>query len=100
MTVHRENLTVQEVLILQLEGLYREAFIMAERLVLESATRVGVSKEEAFAHIPNFASELRNQFSGLGQVSGQMHGVQLDKVIEDVDRVLNEVKKRNKDLAK
>lgn len=96
---HPENASIQSALISQIEELYRQCFIMAEKLIAESIERVGLQendrKELIIAALPMIALELRNQMSSIAQMAEQAHQTQIDRMYEAVEKVVAELRRRN-----
>lgn len=96
---HPENVSIQAALISQIEELYRQCFILAEKLIAESIGRVGLREEDRkeliIAALPMIALELRGQMSSIAQMADQAHQTQIDRMYEAVEKVVAELRRRN-----
>lgn len=96
---HPENASIQSSLIAQIEELYRQSFIMAEKLIVESIERIGLQENDRrdliIAALPMIALELRNQMSSIAQMADQANSMQIDRMYDAVQKVLDELKRRN-----
>jgi hypothetical protein len=101
---HPENVSIHEALISQIEELYRQSFIMAEKLISESMERIGLQetdrKEMVIAALPMIALELRNQMSAIAQMAEQAGQVHIDRMYEAVQKVVDEMKRRSSGASK
>lgn len=93
---HVEDKPVQEVCAEQIEELLRQSFVVAERLVAESAQRVGVSPTEGFAAVPMVAMEVVQRMGNVAYSMTNMSGANLDKVMSEMDAVIRSMVRRNK----
>jgi len=96
---HPENVSIQASLISQIEELYRHSFVMAEKLISESIERIGFGddarKDLLIAALPMIALELRNQMSSIAQMADQANSMQIDRMYDAVQKVVDELKRRN-----
>jgi hypothetical protein len=96
---HPENIPIHTALVDQIEELYRQSFILAEKLVAESIERVGLQegdlKDLVIAALPMVALELRNQMSSIAQFVDQANSSQIDRMHDAVQKVVDELRRRN-----
>lgn len=99
MMSHPENISIHAALITQVEELYRQSFIMAEKLISESMQRIELQesdrKEMVITALPMIALELRNQMSMIAQMAEQAGQVHIDRMYEAVQKVVDEMKRRS-----
>jgi len=93
---HIEDKPVQQTCADQVEELIRQSFISAERLVLESAARMGVSPVEVFQSIPMIAMEIVQRMGNVSNAMTNASPTTLERIINDTDLVIRELIRRNK----
>ena len=96
---HLENKSCQEVILDKVHDLFRQSFIMGERAVLESAKRNGLSESETKELLISngipVGMEFLKQITNIAQIVERASHKEIDKMVESVDLVLAEVRKRN-----
>jgi hypothetical protein len=99
---HLENKTSQEVILDQIQDLFRQSFILGERAVIESAKRNGLSESETKELLISngipVGMEFLKQITGVAQILERTSPKEVDKMVESIDLVLDEVRKRNKSV--
>ena len=97
---HLENMTPQTVILNQVTDLFRQSFILGERTVLEVAKRNGFSESETkdflISNSVMVGMEFLKQITQIAQIIERAHPKEIDKMVESVDLVLVEIRKRNK----
>lgn len=97
---HLENMTPQSVILDQVTDLFRQSFIMGERILVESAKRSGLSESETkellISNGTMVGMEMLKQITSIAQIVERAASKEIDKMVESVDLVLVEVRKRNK----
>lgn len=97
---HLENMTPQAVILDQVADLFRQSFIMGERAVLEAAKRNGLSESETkdllISNAIPVGMEFLKQITSIAQIIDRASPKEIDKMVESVDLVLTEVRKRVK----
>lgn len=96
---HLENKTSQETILDQIQDLFRQSFILGERAVIESAKRNGLSESETKELLISngipVGMEFLKQITGSAQIIERASPKEIDKMVESIDLVLDEVRKRN-----
>lgn len=93
---HIEDKPVQQTRADQVEELLRQSFIAAERLVVESATRMGVSAADTFASVPMLALEIMQRMGNVSSAMTSAAPATLQRIIDDTDLVIRELVRRNR----
>jgi hypothetical protein len=97
---HLEDKPVQDLIIDQIQEIFRQSFIMGERAVLEAAKRNGLSESETkellIANGLPIGMEFMKQITNTAQIVERANPKDVDKMIESMDLVLDYVRKKNK----
>lgn len=100
MQQHTENVPNQVTIVTQIEDLFRQAFIMGERAILEMAKRSDLNevetKELLISAGPGIGMEFLKQLTGAAQIIERATQKQIDEMVESLGRVLDEIRKRNR----
>lgn len=97
---HLEDKPVQNIIIDQIEEIFRQSFIMGEHAVLESAKRNGLSetdtRELVISHGLPIGLEFMRQITNTAQIVERANPKEIDKMVESMDLVLDYVRKKFK----